>query len=577
MIRHRLTTGVLHLLLLGVLAAFVVACGGPSTPPSTSVAPAPASQQHLTYPMAGISDIQTFDPAMVTDAPSNTAIQMVFTGLVSLDENLNIQPEIAKSWDISSDGLTYTFTLKTNVKFSDGTPVTAKDVAYSINRALQRATGSPVAIGYLNLIKDSDKLYKGTINSIIDDSIKMPDGPNGYTISITLNQKAAYFLDALAYPTSYVVEQSLVEKYGKTWTDHLNEGGGTGPFKVQTYQHNQQIVFVPNPYYYGPQPKLRQLSIVFYKDVATQYKAYQTGQVDLSPGIPTADIPSARTKTKEYHQTPELTIDYLGMNYLVKPFDNIQFRQALSLGINRDEIMSAIWKNTRLPTYHIVPSGMPGYNPNLTGPNGVKSTAGDVTQAKQLLQQALTAMGLSSPSQLPPLPLYYSAGSQDVINEINALVQQWQVNLGVTVKPQQVDFNKLLDYLNALPGNPHGIGFWAIGWIADYPDPQDWTTLQFDVNSSNNQVNYGQNHSSDAATQQQVQKELEQADTMSNGPDRYKIYNDAEQQLVNDVAWLSLDQRTAQIMVKPYVVGLQFNAELLYPPELWANVYIAAH
>ncbi|MBX5450862.1 peptide ABC transporter substrate-binding protein [Thermogemmatispora sp.] len=571
--KQKVTTGVFHLLLLGILALFVAACGGGGQSGTTTKAKAPASQQKFIFANTGVQDIETFDPALVTDLPSSTAINLVFTGLVSLDENLNVQPEIASSWDISPDGLTYTFHLRNDVKFSDGTSVTSEDVAYSIDRALQPATKSPVAGSYLNLIKDADLLSAGKKPSIIGDSLKTPDK---YTISITLSKKAAYFLDALAYPTSYVVEKKIVEKYHQSWTDHLDEGGGTGPFKVQSYQHNKQIVFVPNPYYYGPKPQLQQIIMPFYQDVKTAYQVYQTGKIDITP-IPITNIQQARARTGEYSETPQLSIDYLGMNYLVKPFDNIHFRQALSLAINRDQIMSAIWKNTRKPTYHIVPQGMPGYNPNLTGPAGVASTAGDKAKANELLQMALKEMGLSNPGQLPALQLYYPSGSQDVTNEITTLADQWHNVLGITVKPVATDFNKLLEDLNAAPGNPKGIGFWSIAWIADYPDPQDWLTLQFDAGSPNNQVNYGQNHSSDAAQQKQVQKNLEAADAMDNGPARYQAYNQAEQQLVNDVAWLSLDQRIGMRLLKPYVIGMKFNAQGLFPPELWANVYIAQH
>jgi oligopeptide transport system substrate-binding protein len=572
MSRHRLASGALRLMMLGVLALFVVACGGGGQA-TTGVTKAPQSQQIFKFTNAGISDIGTFDPALVSDLPSSTAINLVFTGLVSFNEKLEIQPELATSWDISSDGLTYTFHLKPNLKFSDGAPVTSADVAYSIDRALQPATASPVAGSYLNLIKDSDLLGKGKIKTIIGDSLQTPDPQ---TISITITKSVGYFLDALAYPTSYVVEKSLVLRYGKNWTDHLNEGGGTGPFKVQSYQHNKQIVFVPNPNYYGPKPQLAQIIMPFYSNVKTAYQAYQAGQTDITP-IPIANIAQARAKTKEFSQTPQLTIDYLGMNYLVKPFDNIQFRQALSLAINRDEIMSAVWKNTRLPSYHIIPSGMPGYNASLTGPAGVTSTKGDQAKAQQLLQQALTAMGMSSASQLPAIPLYYPSGSPDVDNEMAVLSQEWQSVLKISIKPQATDFNKLIDDINATINNPRGIGFWSIGWIADYPDPQDWTTLQFDKGSPNNNTNYGQNSSADAAQQQATQRLMEQADAMPNGTARYQTYNQIEQQLVNDVAWLTLDQRTAVRLLKPYVVGMQFNAEGLFPPELWANVYIATH
>src|SRR5207245_9415683 len=134
--------------------------------------------------------------------------------------------ELAASYN--EDDLQWTFKLKPNLKFSDGTPLTSQDVVYSIDRALQPANKSVVAPLYLGLIKDSDKLNAGKIKTIIDDSLLTPD-PN--TVVIKANKKATYFLDALVYSTSYVVVKSLVDTYGANYTDHLNDAGGAGPFK----------------------------------------------------------------------------------------------------------------------------------------------------------------------------------------------------------------------------------------------------------------------------------------------------------------------------------------------------------
>ncbi len=198
---------------------------------------------------------------------------------MQFDDKLQVQPQLASSYSLSSDGLTWTFKLKPNLKFSDGTPLTSADVVYSINRALLPATKSTVGPIYLALIKDSDKLNAGKITTIIGDSLLTPD-PN--TVVIIANKKAAYFLDALVYSTSYVVEKSLIDKYGANFTDHLNEGGGDGPFKVQTYTHGTNIVLVPNPNYYGAKPQLTKLIYPFYKQVDTNYKAYEAGQTDYS-------------------------------------------------------------------------------------------------------------------------------------------------------------------------------------------------------------------------------------------------------------------------------------------------------
>src|SRR6266568_2671510 len=418
--------------LLVLMAMLLVACGGSTT--TTTTVPsqkAPAAQQVLNMGFENqVSDNKTVDPALSTDANSIAAIDLVFTGLVQFDNLLKIQPQLASSYDLGSDGLTWTFHLRPNLKFSDGTPLTSADVVYSINRALLPATKSVVGPVYLGLIKDSDKLNAGKIPTIIGDSLLTPD-PN--TVVIIANLKAAYFLDALAYSTSYVVEKSLIDKYGDNWTDHLNQGGGDGPFEVQAWNHGTNIVLVPNPTYYGPHPQLSKLIYPFYKETDTNFKAYQAGQTDFA-----TDVPSADQNT-------------------VKPFDNIHIRQAFFLAINKDLIAHSVWKDTVIASNHIVPKGMPGYNPNLTAPDGVTGTSGDTTKAKALLQQGLQEEGWSSVSQMPPVTLTYSSGDPNATNEVAAVQQMWQTTLGINVKANPEDFNKLLTDSEAALNNPKGL------------------------------------------------------------------------------------------------------------------------
>ena len=177
----------------------------------------------------------------------------------------------------------------------------------------------------------------------------------------------------------------------------------------------------------------------------------------------------------------------------------------------------------------------------------------------------------------PPVRLTYSSRSSDTNNEVVTLQQMWQTVLGVSVILDLVEVQKLLTEIAAATNNSHGLQFWRIDWGADYPDPQDWTTLQFCKGCPNNNMNYGQNSTSDALIQQQVQQQLVQADTLPNGPARYQAYNTAEQQLVNDVAWLPLYQTTYPFVLKPYVQGVVFNAQILIPPNDWRNIYISVH
>jgi oligopeptide transport system substrate-binding protein len=556
--------------LICLLPILLVACNNGNTT-NSSTTKAPANQQIYVTPLSGIADITTFDPGLATDSNSITAIQMIFTGLVQLDDKLQIKDQLAASHSVAADGTTWTFKLKPNLKFSDGTPLTSTDVAFSIDRALDPALKSATAPAYLNLILDADKRLNGKIKSLIGDSLITPDPQ---TIIIKTSKKATYFLDALTYPCSYIIEKSMIEKYGNKFADHLAEGiGGAGPFKVSRYVHGKEIGFVPNPYYYGPKPQLRKVIFSFYKDFDTAYNAYLAGQLDTA-GVPSARIDQAKAlPARQFHQIPQLWTTYYAMNYLARPFDNIKIRQAFALAINKNEIAQDIYKGTVIPTNHIVPQGMPGYFAALTGPAGVKGTTGDHNLARQLFQQGLQEEGLTTAS-LPPISITYtSGGGADYRNELAAVQQMWQNVLGVSVKINDVERVKLINDIFATNNNAQGLQMWAYGWQADYPDPQDWLTLQFDNGSPNNSMNYGQNKSTDATVQQQTQQIMEHADIDPNQAARLQQYNQAEQQLVNDVAWIPMYQLTATAVRKPCVVGFVDNPELLVPPDDWANIY----
>ena len=561
------------IVLLCVMTMLLTACdlfGGNNQPAKPVKAP-PSKQVYLTS-LAGISDITTLDPALAYDTSSISAIQMVFTGLVQLDDKLQVRPQLATSWNVSPDGLTWTFKLKPHLKFSDGTPLTSHNVVYSIDRALQPATKSTVAPIFLDLIKDSDKLLGGTITSLINDSLLTPDDN---TVVIITKKKAAYFLAMLTHPCSYVVEKKLINTYGANFTDHLAEGGGAGPFKITQYVHNKEIDFAPNTNYYDSQPQLRRVIFRFYPQVDAAYSAYQAGQVDTT-GIPVSTFASDK-KRSDFHQVPQLWINYYTMNYLVKPFDNIHIRQAFALAIDKTAIANSVWKGTVIPTNHIVPQDMPGFDSQLTGPDGTQSVKGDPAMAKTLLQKGLQEERWTSVSQMPAIKLTYAANVSSFGQEVNAMIGMWQKTLGVTVTADPVDYNTLLDEVTAATGNAQGLQFWGLAWVAEYPDPQDWLTRQFDSGVPNNSMNYGQNTSTDAALQQLTQKQMEDADANSQENTRIQAYQKAEQQLVNDVAWMPMSQITTVFLRKPYVIGMADNEMGQIPPDDWANIYVLQH
>lgn len=566
--RKKRTFGIITTALV-LMSTILSACGGSSGTTGTGQK-APDDKQVYRTAITGVSDIKTFDPAMATDQFSIDAIMLAYNGLVSLDDNLKVVPELAQSYSESKDGLTYTFKLRPNLKFSNGDPLTSADVAYSLDRALDKNLNSPAAPSYLNLINHSDKRLDGSEATLIGDSIKTPD-PD--TVVITLNTPASYFLATLTYPTAYVVNKKIVEKYGPTkFTDHIAEGAGSGPFNVQEWVHGQRITYVPNSNYALAKPQLKKITSIFVKDAETAYQDYQNGQIDTT-GVPTVHLAEAQKLTDQYHKVPILAIFYFGMNFLSKPFNNIHIRQAFELALNKDQIIHTAFHDVDVPTNHIVPKGMPGYNENLKGPDGTTSTKGNPDMAKKLLEQGMKEEGYANIAALPKITFKYPSGSDDTDNEIAIAVQQWKDVLGVTVTPEATDFETLTAAEPKTVGND-SLQFFSAGWGQDYPDPQDFLTLQFAKNSPNNTTNVGQNQSSDAAVQQQVQADLAKADVEQDNTKRMQMYNDAEQKLVNDVAWLPILQLARSRLLKSNVHGRVFNAGDITPQQDWANVYI---
>ncbi|HET9921389.1 MAG TPA: peptide ABC transporter substrate-binding protein [Ktedonobacteraceae bacterium] len=555
-----------------ILVMIVAACGGSSAPTSTTQATkAPASKQTLVWPIESVADIATLDPALSEDVYSNQAISMIFNGLVQFNDKAAIVPDLASSYSISSDGLTWTFHLRPGLKFSDGTSLTSVDVVYSLDRALQPATKSGFAAIELAPIKDVSQLEAGKIKTLIGDSLLAPDPQ---TVEIVTSQKAAYFLNSLTSTVGDVLEKSFVEQYGKDFTKHLGSSGGAGPFILSSYTPSKDIEFTPNPNYYGAKPQLKKVVMPFYKVFDTGYKAYQADQIDET-GVPTADLTLAKALPNgQFHQNPSLSIEWFTMNYLVKPFDNIHVRQAFALALNKDQIAQFIFKGTVIPTNHIIPQGAQGYNPGLTAPGGVKSTKGDAALAKQLFDQGLQEDGLTR-ATLPPIIFQVSSsGSQDLSNTYTTAGQMWQSALGISVKIEDIEFNKLVTDITGTVGNTSVMAF-SVGWSGT-PDPQDWTTMQFGATSNLDLSNYGHNHASDSAQQQAVQQLLAQADAdVESQTQRMQQYDQAEQQLVNDVAWIPIYQSTNVYAVKPCVVGWPSNpfGSVLQPD--WPNIYIS--
>ncbi len=541
-------------MLLGMVA-LLSACGSTT---ATSAAPKLAANQTLTLPNVGVSEISTFDPALPSDLNSAEAIQLTFSGLVTLDpKTLNVVADMAQdvpsvaNGEITNNGSTYTFKLKPGLKFSDGNPVTASDFAFSIDRSLDPRLKSNVATVYLGAIKGAMDRYAGTngVTTIIGTGVVVVD-PS--TLQINLAQPVAYFLEAMTYSTSFAVEQSNASFTNAKWTD---TAVGTGPFMLKEWVHSDHMTFVPNPNWYGAKSKITQITMPFIKDTEVAYKSYKAKELDmdgLGATITSADYADAKAlPSHQLQEGPYLETNYISPNWNVAPFNNQAVRQAFAYATDRDTIAKTVLKDSVYSSDHIVPNGMPGYFAGLQG------LAFNPTKAKQLLTSVYP-----DPTKVPAITLTYPdvGDNKAIALELQSEYTQY---LGVTIQLNGEDFNKLV---NDVYGN--NLQFYMLAWIADYPDPQDWLSLQFTKGAPNNTMNFN-DPNFDALTNK--------ADVEQNQATRFTEYNQAEELAVDEVAWIPFSQSKNTYVVQPWVSGFTVDAGGLIPDSVWANVYVTQH
>ena len=559
---------------LGAVALLAAGCGTP-----TSTGPANLAKNQVfqyNFPTGGSGDIATLDPDITTDANSITVGYLIYDGLQVLDQNLKLENWGAKSVETSSDGLTVTYHLRDNQKFANGTPVTSKNYAFSINRTLNPCLASPVSY-YLFNIKGaaefaSETCKDGTITNssgpvvttLIGSSINTPDDK---TLVPTLTGPAAYFLQAMTYPTSYAIDPNVVgsDITSEKWLDQLATGVGTsGMYQVKTWDHSGgKIVLVPNKNWWGlsagKKPFLTEIDFTLFKDSDTAYAAYQAGQFDI--GFPTSQLLAQAKTQPDFHQQGTLTYYGINFNWGKAPFDNLDARVAACLAINRDQLNSSILKGAAIPHWNIVPKGMPGYNPNITGPDGVTSTAGDPATAASHWAAYKSAAGAAAVNNFSYLYVASSTSSKQLAE---AVQNMWQQALGVTVTLKGEDFNTYLQDSNS--GNFIATRF---GWLDDYPDPQDFLTLLF---SSTAQYN-SQKASVPAADTLMAQADANSTDNTA----RLQQYNQAEQLLVNNVATCPLYQSQNFYQLRTYVHNWTQSSGAFTPDDSWIATYITNH
>jgi oligopeptide transport system substrate-binding protein len=465
----------------------------------------------------------TLDPALAAESTSGSYIIQIFSGLVRLDESLQVVPDIAQSWDKSADGKTFTFHLRQDVKFHDGKQVTASDFQYSWERALSPATQSLTAGTYLNDIVGAGDVLSGKTSRL--NGVKVPDS---YTLQVTINTPVTYFLEKMAFPTAFVVEKSNVQS-GSNWWQHPI---GTGPFKLQQWQQDQLVVLQRNPDYYGQKASLNQ--VIFHLFSGNPMDLYQAGSIDVadvSSGYMGLVTDPSNPISKELNVFPELSFYYIGFNAAAPPFDDVNVRQAFSYAVDKERLISLSVDNVVASANGILPPGMPGYNTALQG------LRFDPQKAKALI----AASKYGDVSKLPPIVLTTSGWGGNISGLIGGVIEEWRRNLGVEVTVRQLEPDVFLYSLSQEKNN-----LYDSGWIADYPDPQDFLDLLFRTGAQNNIGGY---------SNPQLDSLLDQASITQDTNARTKMYQNAEQLIVQEAAILPVSFGRSYALVKPYVKG----------------------
>jgi len=429
------------------------------------------------------SGINSLDPAFSAGQSIIWPCNLLYNGLVDLDEQMRVVPCIAKSWTISPDGTVYTFTLRDDVYFhqTDFFPqkrkVTADDFVYSLGRIVDGSVASPGAWIFQKVKRDSEG--KPAFKAL-----------NDSTFQITLSEDFPPFLGILAMKYCSVVPKEVVEKYGKDFRTHPV---GTGPFKFQIWEEGVKLVLRKNPDYFETDeegnrlPYLDAVAITFIVDKQSVFMEFMKGSLDFMSGIDACYKDALLTKTGELNPDyadrvqlltgPYLNTEYLG--FMLKddgqdnPLLKKEVRQAINYGFDREKMMRYLRNNTGYPgTSGFVPMGLSSFDTSK-----VKGYNYNPAKALELLAKA----GYPNGKGLSPIPLSVSANYLDISQYIQHELEQ--IGIPVTLDVQQAAQQRQMMRNYQLP-------FFRGSWICDYPDPENYLSLFYSKNLQPNGSNY---------------------------------------------------------------------------------------
>ena len=472
---------------------------------------------------------QDLDPHTITGAPEHKLIQALFEGLVCEDPQLNIVPGVAERWEISPDGLVYTFHLRADAKWSNGETITADDFLQSYQRMITPALAAEYSYMLWHVVGAED-FNKGKLTDFAQTGFKALD-PR--TLQLTLRQRAPFLLHAMNHEAWQPVPIATIKKFGSLdskrtpWTRPENFVGN-GPFVLKSWRPGQLIVAARSPTYWDrANVKLDEIEFYPIELTDTEERMFRAGQLDLTYEMPLTKISVYRRENPAaLRLDPFDCVYFYRFNIARKPFDDVRVRRALTIAIDREQIVKNITLGGEQPAYHLVP-------PNLLGYVSQHHFREDVAEARRLLAEA----GYPEGKGFPKVELLYNTVEKHrVIAE--AIQQMWRKNLGIEITLFNQEWKVYMDA-------QHTRNFQLArgGWQADYVDPHVFFDI-WQTGGGNNDTNWGS---------PEYDRLLRAALDAPNDAARFEIYQQMEKIFVEELPVIPVYFYTFARLVSPRV------------------------
>jgi oligopeptide transport system substrate-binding protein len=556
---------------LATVGFFVASACGPGGTTSENL----ASPDKQVLNVNDGTEPNSYDPTQQTYSYEAGIGREVFeTLLKSNKEGTDVQAAAAQSYDVSADGLTYTFHLRSNAKWSDGQPVKAADWVYGFQHLLNPALAAGYASFFTGTIKGADGYGSvdvanaGAIDSFLNGlGLKAVDDN---TFQITLQAPAAYFKWEATLWFAPPIRKDIVEKAAGgsfassdttkplMWAQKAETIIGQGPFKISEIVSKDHVTLVPNSNYWGGPAHLQKITEWFISDANTLFAKYQTGDLDMIT-VPGANVDLVRNDPKlsgEAKVYPKLTTFWMTFNSRRTPFDKADVRMAFAKSIDRDKLNKQVQHDIQQSIMSFIPKGMAGYDPSN------KAQAFDPAAAKALLQKA----GVTA-AQLNKFKLLTRDTTRN--KTLNGfIVDQWNTNLGLNIQLEVLDSKTVTSRIRKGDYDIYG----PDGWGADYPDQQDWFDIFF--KNACGSLNWG------CVDLPGYDDLVTQADRELDQNKRNAAYKQAQDMLINQAAVAFIFQDYEYNLIKPYVGGLTITAsddQSLPGNTFWHDTFIKQH